>query len=285
MQIITIIPWLGLQVFAEGTAAGGTAQGTGVTGAAAEPQTGDTAPAAGVQDRNAEFERIREQYKDEFNRWASSTIQNRLRESKEIQAKHEAFDPVRQMLAQKYGLKDANDAQAVMKALEEDNSFWEDEAMEKGVSVDQLKYIKKMERENAAFREEREKQKQKENADRIYAQWMQQEADTKQYYPKFSMQAEMQNPKFLQLLNSGIDVKTAFEVLHKDEIMPAAMQYTAKTVASKVANSVAANGARPSENGNSSQSAAQTGIDVSKLSKAQRADYIRRARLGERIIF
>ena len=42
-----------------------------------------------------------------------------------------------------------NDAAALTKAIEEDDSFFEDEALERGIPVEQLKEIRKMERENA----------------------------------------------------------------------------------------------------------------------------------------
>jgi hypothetical protein len=74
-------------------------------------------------------------------------------------------------------------------------------------------------------------------------------------------------------------------VLHKDEIIPAAMQFTAKTVEQKLTNKIIANGARPSENGMSSQSAAVIKSDVSQLSKEDRAEIIRRVARGEKIRF
>ena len=95
----------------------------------------------------------------------------------------------------------------------------------------------------------------------------------------------MQNPKFVDLLRSNVDVRTAYEVLHKDEIIPAAMQFTAKTVEQKLTNKIIANGARAAENGNSSQGAAVVKSDVSQLSKEDRAEIIRRVQRGEKIRF
>jgi hypothetical protein len=99
------------------------------------------------------------------------------------------------------------------------------------------------------------------------------------------LKTELQNPQFQRLIRSGIDVKTAFEVIHKDEIIPAAMQYTAKTVEQKVVNNIRANGMRPSENGVTSKSPVEVKSDVSKLTKADRQEIIRRVRQGEKISF
>ena len=83
----------------------------------------------------------------------------------------------------------------------------------------------------------------------------------------------------------GVDVRTAYELIHKDEIIAGAMQFTAKTVEQKIANKIMANGARPNENGMSSQSAAVVKSDVSQLSKADRQEIIRRVARGEKIRF
>ena len=124
-----------------------------------------------------------------------------------------------------------------------------------------------------------------ENGKKLYTAWMQQADEAKKVYPSFDLRAEMNNPKFVDLLRSNIDVRTAYEVIHKDEIIPAAMQFTAQTVESKIAKKIASNGARPSENGMSSQSAAVVKSDVSQLSKADRAEIIRRVQRGEKIRF
>ena len=301
---------LSLQVFAEGAGAGdgGTAQGQGVTEAAALPQTKgeksnplanvkygiqDAAPAAGVQtatseaqpDLNAEFEKlIKGQYKEQYDARVQDTIQKRLKGTKETVDKYNAVQPVLEILAKKHGV-DASDIGALQKAIEADDSYFEEEALERGVSVQQLKEIRKMERENANLKAQMQEQQSKENANKLYATWMTQAEEAKKVYPSFDMKAEMNNPKFLDLLKSNIDVRTAYEVLHKDDIIRGAMQFTAQTVEKKIANKIAANGSRPSENGMRSQSASLVKSDVSQLSKADRAEIIRRVQRGEKIRF
>ena len=171
------------------------------------------------------------------------------------------------------------------KAIQEDDSYYEEEALEKGLTVQQLKEIRKMERENADLKAKMEESQRQEQGKKLYAAWMQQAEAAKMVYPSFDMKAEMNNPKFVDLLRSNIDVRTAYEVLHKDEIIPAAMQFTAQAMESKIAKKIASNGARPTENGMSSQSAAVVKSDVSQLSKADRAEIIRRVQRGEKIRF
>ena len=302
---------LNLQLFAEGIGGdGGTgAEGAkGVTATAAVSQTKgvksnpladvkygvqqteNASPAAEVvenptEDRNAKFEAlIKGEYKDLYDARVQDTVQKRLKGQKETVEKYEALSPILEILSKKHGV-DATNIEALVKAIEEDDSYFEEEALEKGLTVEQLKEVRRMEKENAELRKQMEEQTRQDNAKKIYAQWMEQADKTKSIYPSFDLRAEMQNPQFVQLLNSNVDVRTAYEVIHKDDIISGAMHFTAKKVEQNLTNKIIANGARPSENGNSSQGASVTKSDVSTLTKADRAEIMRRVARGEKISF
>ena len=283
---------LDLQLFAEGGSGdGGTgSEGTtGATEAAAVSQTSitdaDGTTATNI-DRKAEFEKlIKGEYKDLYDERMQDTIKNRLKGQKEIVDKYNALSPMFETLSKKYGV-DASDPEAIMKAIEEDDSYYEEEALEKGISVEHLKEIRKMERENAELKKLRDEQNAKEAAEKRVAEWMEESKQVKAIYPQFALKSEMQNSKFVDLLRvPGVNVRTAYELTHKDEIIAGAMQFTAKTVEKKIADKIAANGARPTENGLSSQSASLTKSDVSQLSKADILDLQRRIARGEKISF
>ena len=297
-------PKVNLQLLAEG-AGEGTAAGTGATESAAGTQVlkGAKNPLANVQygiqegtepaaevsenksDPNAEFEKlIKTTYKEQYDQRVQDTIQKRLKSTKETVDKYNALQPIVEILAKKYGV-DASDVDALNKAIEDDDSYFEDEAMERGLSVKQLKEVRAMERENAQLKQAMQEREKQEGANRLYAQWMKQSDETKAVYPTFDLKSELQNPEFVKLLNSSVDVRTAYEVIHKDEILPAAMQFAAKTVESKIAGKIAANSARPRENGISGGSTAVVKSDVSQLTKADRAEIIRRVQRGEKIRF
>lgn len=306
MKTNSFIPMLSLQVFAEGAGDGGTAQGQGVTAEAASQQMGvnipladvkygvqeEAAPAAEVQkttevqtNPDEEFESlIKGQYKAQYDARMQETIQKRLKGTKETVEKYNALQPVLETLAKKHGV-DASNIEALQKAIEDDDYYFEDEALEKGITVQQLKEIRRMEREYADLKRQMEEKQANENAEKIYAAWMNQAEETKKVYPTFDIRAEMSNPKFVDLLNSNIDVRTAYEVLHMGEIIPAAMQFTAKTVESKLAKKIAANGNRPAENGMRSGSAALVKSDVSKLNNKDIDEVMRRVARGERVTF
>ena len=304
-----------LQLFAEGGDGGtGTAGAEGVTEVAALPQTKgrrtnpladvkygiqEDAQTANVQeidngadgnetpvDRNANFENlIKGEYKDLYDAKVQDTIQKRLKSTKETVDKYNSLAPTLEILSKKYGV-DASDVDALNKAIEEDDSFFEQEALEKNISVEELKRIRKMENENATLKAQLEQQRAKENADRLVADWIDQGEKLKAIYPSFNLDGEMQNPKFIDLLRvPGVDVRTAYELIHKDDIIAGAMQFTAQTVEKKLANKIMANGARPTENGMNSQAASLVKSDVSQLSKADRQEIIRRVARGEKIRF
>ena len=238
-----------------------------------------------VPDRNAEFEKlIKGEYKDLYDARVQDTVQRRLKGSKEQLAKYESLTPSLELLGKKYGV-DATDAEALARAIEEDNSFYEDEALEMGVSVEEVKRIRKMERENRDLARQVQEMQARENGAKLYQTWLAQAEEAKKFFPNFDFDVEMQNPQFRDLLQAHIDVKTAFQVIHQDEIMPAAMQYAAKTVEKKLTDSIIANGARPNENGISSQSASVVKTDVSQLTNADMDEIIRRVRNGEKISF
>ena len=307
MNSTDLILKLDLQTFAEGGEGGGTgAEGTtGGIGVAAVPTKGAKNPLADVKygiqeeevqtanaqtttetlDRNAEFDKlIKGDYKDLYDAKVQDIVKKRLKNTQETVDKYNAITPMLETLAKKYGV-DASDVNALSKAIEEDDAYYEDEALEKGVSVQQLKEIKKMERENAELKRQMDEERRQKNADKLYSAWMEQAETTKSVYPTFNLDAEMRNPQFVNLLRSNVDVRTAYEVLHKDDIIRGAMQFTANTVEQKLTNKIIAGGSRPTENGINAQSATVVKSDVSQLSKADRAEIIRRVARGEKIRF
>lgn len=306
MKITSFIPMLSLQIFAEGAGDGGAAQGSGATAGAAAQQTKgaksnpladvkygiqeDGAPAAEVQqttdvqtDPEAEFEKlIKGQYKAQYDARMQDTIQKRLKGTKDTVDKYNALQPVLEILAKKHGV-DASDIDALQKAIEADDSYFEEEALKQGMSVQQFKEFRKIQQENADLKAQMQEQQTKDNANKLYAGWMNQAEETKKVYPGFDLRAEMANPKFMELLKSNIDVRTAYEVLHKDDIIRGAMQFTAQTVESKLSKKIAAGGARPAENGMSSGSAAVVKSDPSLWTKEDRREVARRVARGEKI--
>ena len=303
MRKLTLAPFFNIQLFAEGGGAAAGGEGAAAAAPVAAPQQPgvnsnpladvqygkqESAPAAGekgsAEERNSRFEElIKGEFKDLYDARVQNTIRERLKGNEATVQKYNALAPVLDLLAGKYGVE-ADNIEALSKAIEEDETFYEDEALEKGLTVQQVKEIRKMQRENAALKAQVEERSRTENADATYAAWMQQAEALKQVYPSFDFATEAQNEQFRRLLQSGIPLQTAFEVIHKDEIIPAAMQYTAKQVEAKVANNVRAGQKRPAEGAAGGRSAVQVKSDPSKFTKADMDEIARRVARGERIV-
>lgn len=293
-----------LQLCAEG--AGGAEGGTGTEGApgataaaAGQQNTGvqpgtaqqaEGAAAAGQQgeDPNKTFEQlIKGQYKDQYNSRVENTVKQRVKgltqQLQRLQPLEGAL-PILDILAQKYGV-DSSDIAGLAKAAQEDASFFAEEAIARGMDVKDLMAFKRMERDNAAMQRQLQQQRGEEQANRQLQLWMQQEEAVKQMYPGFDLNTELQNDGFKQLLLSGVPMRTAYMVVHNDEIMQGAMQFAAQKAAQQVTDTVIAGAARPAENGTGAQGAVSPKLDVSKLTDKQIKEFADKARRGEKVTF
>ena len=252
---------LPLQLFAEAVEnTGVTAPVAGVQGVKQEVDTAQL-PQTVASDPEAEFDRlIRGQYKDQYNARVQDIVRKRLKSQEKTLEQYRALEPSLELLARKYGIE-AKDPQALAQAIQDRET-----SRREGEDV-----VGELERRSQAKRQ--------------YEQWMWQAQQARAIYPSLDLTREVHNPRFMELLRSGADVGDAYLVAHRDEIIPAAMRYTAKAVEEKLANRIAANGSRPSESAMTTRGTALVADQVSHMSKAQRQDIIRRVRRGESIKF
>lgn len=301
---------------APGNAAGGTA-GAGTPGAAGtgkdalasvvygkapaegaateKPVAADTAKGTATTEpsqaeREAEFDKLISkggQYHDLFGMRAQGIIDQRFAETKGLKESMGKLQPVMDRLAQRYGI-DPNDTDGMMKALDQDTSLLEAEAAEKGTTVEVLKELKRQELENKTLKRREAEVTQQREAEETARRWQEQAMKTAAVYPNFDIVAEMNHAtsgeEFKQLIRAGIDVKTAYEIIHKDELLSGAIAYAAQTAQKKTIDNIRARGMRPPENGASgSGSAAIVKSDPSKWTLQDLKEVERRVMRGERI--
>lgn len=236
--------------------------------------------------RRAEFEKlVRGDYKDLYDESVKQHVDRRFKHQSELEQTLAAASPILDVLKQKYGV---SDIAALNKAIEEDSSYWEAEADERGLTVEQLKEIKRLERENAAFKQAQQNQQMRAENERRANEWMRQSEEVARVYDGFDLSRELNHPetgeRFVDLLRHGIDVRTAYEVIHKDELLSGAIGFAVRSTQQRTVNNIRARGMRPSENGASGNAAA--GIvksDPSKWTKQDRAEISRRVQQGARI--
>lgn len=294
-----MIKKINLQLFAEGATGASEGSSSGeASQAAAETGRKDTQVVYGKQVDTAEegtnepkapekktFEElIKGDYKKDFDDRVHQIIGKKTATIKSMQEQYDKISPVLELISRKYGI-DASDIESLTSAIESDNTYYEEEAIERGMSVEQLRQLKQIERENEILKQTIERNKQQTESDRIYNEWMDQAESLKEIYPGFDFMTEAENNDFAQLLRNGIDVKTAYEVIHKDEIIQGAMAVTAQKVKEKVTNDIRANGNRASENGTSSQASVVYKKDVNSLSREDRRAIEKLVARGEKISF
>ncbi len=278
-----------LQLLAEGGGSdgGGTAaaegnqnSAQGVGNSAGQVETKNNRNTVSPQEREATFKNlIRGEYKDLFTKETQGIVDRRFKQTKQLEQFQNDVNPLITMLSTKYG---TNDVAQLIKAIEDDNSMWEAAADAEGLTVEQYKAKQKLANENAQFRRMMDVQAKQQQARAQYQQWLADAEGVKESYPNFDLQAESENPDFINLLARGVPMKHAYEVIHMDDIKMGVATATQQAVAADVR----ANGMRPSENGAAAVSGVVTGkVNPSKMSKADRAEMIRRAQRGEIIDF
>ena len=222
----------------------------------------------------------------EYNRNMQAVVQSRLRTAKDAEEKLGKLTPALELIARAKGLDPANiDYDALAKAITDDESYYEQKALEMGVSVETAKKIDQQERDTA--RQEREKAItiEQQKVQQHIVKLQQQGEEMKKVFPKFDLRTELQNPVFARMTspNVGISVQDAYYAVHREEIQRAAMQVTAQKTAQKISNDIQAGSRRPNENGTSGQAPSVTTFDYRSMSPEQRKALKQRILSGEKI--
>ena len=227
-------------------------------------------------------------YKAAYDERVQKAINGRFKQAKALEDDREKLRPVLEILSTKYGLRTddvANmDIDGLVKAIQDDDSYYEEEALEKGISVDSLKELKKMEAENTRLKKLMQQAKVDEQNMQKVQNLQLQAVQLKEIYPGFDLDTEMRNRSFADLVwNSGWNVKNAYEAVHHEEILSGAIRYSANRAQQMAAASVQANAQRPVENGMNGAPTALHVTDPTKLTREQRKDLKNRVYGGAKI--
>ena len=222
----------------------------------------------------------------EYNKQMQAVVQSRLRSAKGAEESLGKLTPALELLARKHGLDPEKlDYDALAKAISDDESYYEDKALEMGVSVETAKKIDQQERDTA--RQQRmEAQTLEQQKFQQHIMKLEQQAEAmKKVFPNFDLRKELQNPAFARMTspNVGISIEDAYYAVHRNEIQTAAMQVTAQKTAQKISNAIQSGSRRPNENGTSGQAPSVTTFDYRSASPEQRKALKDRIRSGEKI--
>lgn len=282
---------LDLTLFDAGAAGAAGAAGDGQAGGQAAETGGEGQDAAGGQgnaetektpeERAAEFEKlISSEYKDLYEARMKDTINRRLKRYKGMEAQLSSQGELISLLSSRYGTEDL---EGLRKAIESDNSLWEEEAAKAGLTVEEYRYRRNLEVENKRLLRQMEEAQKASQRERIFQRWNREAEELKTLYPNFDMEVEGQNETFTRLLGNGIDMKTAYETVHHEEMMQALARQTAQSVAKAQADAVKSSQSRPSEAGMNTKPVENTGKRVEDMSREEIFELARRAQRGESV--
>ena len=210
----------------------------------------------------------------EYNKQMQLTVQSRLRTAKDAEEKLGKLAPALEVLARKHGLDTEKlDYDALANAISDDDTYYEDLALEQGVTVEAAKRIDQQERNTARQQKQEAMDLEQQKLHNHFVKLEQQGEALKKVFPNFDLRTEMQNEAFARMLAPGkglMSVEDAYYAVHRKEIDAARSKVIAQQTAQKISNSIQAGSHRPDENGTSGQSASVTTFDYSKASKEQR---------------
>lgn len=286
----------------DGASSSGSSGGTGSTGSTSG-SSGDTGVKTGetivygkqassdaesknnkpedAQTRKDKFKHlITTEYKDLYDANLQDIVKRRVKDAKTVETKLNTVTPILNTIATRYGV-DPNDIAAISNAVETDDSFYEAAASEAGLTVEQYRQFERMNRENAQFKKIQQQQLQQQKINEIQGRWANESEQLKQSVSDFNFEVECKDPQFVKLLQSGIDVSTAYKACHLNDIVGSAVE----TAKKNVTDNIKAKGMRPQENGASNGSGVVIKNDVSKLTRKDRKNIAKRVQRGEQITF
>lgn len=233
--------------------------------------TNEDAPVEEVSAKRMTWDEIKND--PEYNKEIQKIVSSRTKKSKAAEDTLAKLTPALEVLARKHGFDMANmDYDALAKAIENDDAYYEDKAIQLGTSLETAKRVDQMERADIrrAQIEQRtlEEQREQEHFDKLDRQ----ASEFKKIFPNFDMATEMDNPTFARLVHPviGMSVEDAYHAVHRKEIQAATMKLTEQKTMEKVSSAIQANSRRPAELGTSSQAPSTSTFDYRNASKEQR---------------
>lgn len=223
--------------------------------------------------RQAESEAIQKAVKQRFKNQADLQGQ--------VDQMNEALSP----LYQNYGLK-LGDVEGLSKALAGDEAIYTSGAERAGLSVEQYKQNLRLQAEAERGRQITEAYEAQQRQNAMFAQWESDAAQLQEVFPNFDLGLEIQhNEQFAKLLDTGVDVATAFASTHLMELLQGSNDQAAKQATQNVVNSIQHRSSRPAEGAMSHAPAIERRSDPSALTNEDLDEINRRVAEGEVISF
>ena len=241
-----------------------------------------------VNDLNAEWEALTGKggkFHDMLGQRVSTAIQDRFRNQADLQAQVDEITDGLSPLFQNYGLN-AGDFEGLKNAIANDDVFYQAGAEKAGLDIQHYKEMLKLKADSERLNKINEAYQKEQARQAKFQEWEADAAELQQAFPGFDLGLEIQsNESFAQLIDNGVDVRTAFLTTHMDEILNGTKAYEQMTATQNVVNTIQKRASRPMEGALSHAPAIQRKTDPSSLSDADLDEINRRVARGEVISF
>lgn len=221
----------------------------------------------------------------QYGRDVQEAVNQRFRKQADLQGQLDRMQPVLSALYKLNGIEDG-DFDALSARILDDDSLYEDDAMEHGMSIDAYKEFSAIKGERDQMVAERQEAQTRAAINQHLQNLRAQEAELQKVFPGFSLDTEMQNPAFFEMTKPGsqVNLRQAYYAIHGDELMPQTMAKGVQVAQQRLANAMAANQARPVEGGLNNRGGVTLSVDPRQLTREQRQAIRERVRRGERVI-
>jgi len=223
------------------------------------------------------------EFKDLYGQDVQNAIRDRFKNQADLQGQLDAVQPMLNALMQKAGV---DSVEELSQLVLDDDSLYEEEAEEAGMTVERYKQFKALQDEHD--RREREDAESQERAlwNDHFNRMDEQAEKLKQTFPDFDLSREMENETFRRLTHPsvGVSVEDAYYTIHRNELGPQIMAYGMNRAREQMGQTIQAQRARPAEGAMRSQGSvsADMKIDFSKLSRKERDEYRRMVHAGKK---
>lgn len=213
----------------------------------------------------------------DVNKALQNIIGKRVKDGKANAEAMAAIQPMLEVLARAHGLDPTNlDYAALNKAVEGDERYYEDIALERGVDIQTARQMDAQEREGRHRAEQLRHQRMQEQV----AAWRQEEAQLKAQGLNINLNAEAENPTFMNLLKAGFGVKGAYEAVHHAEILEAAKKAAYQQAQAQTVADIRSGNYRPAELGSAQ---APAPAPAPRLTQENRQSIRARLERGEKV--
>lgn len=257
----------------------------GFNGTSSVAEETNTETKLSEKERRAEFKKLVEgDYKDIYESEFQKAFNRRYRGARENEERMQKLNPLVDKLMMRYNIE-GNDVEALSQAIDNDHSYWEYAAEEAGMTEEQYVEYIKLKSDSRRLNEMEQARNREAEVQKQLQVWNDAVAEVKAEYPDFDIDTMVDNPTFKSMLQAGVPMKHAYEVVNLTEIKTRAASEASKATEKSVVEGIRAKGSRPRENGISANNGIATSTDISKLELDDIRDAIARARRGETVRF